>query len=66
MKRQTAFKSALELPRVKVGVPYNDFNHTMILNIISANIFFVMNKLGHEQASFCQAGSWRLAVLRVV
>ena len=26
-KRQNAAKSALDLPRVKVGVPYTDFNH---------------------------------------
>ena len=34
MKRQTA-KSALDLPRSKVGVPYNDFKHCINQYILS-------------------------------
>ena len=34
-KRQTAAKSALELPSAKVGVPYNDFKHYISQYILS-------------------------------
>ena len=35
MKRQTAAKSALDLPRVKVGVPITDFKHHINQSILS-------------------------------
>ena len=40
MKRADfAARSALDLPRTKVGVPYNDLKH------LSANIFFPLGKM---------------------
>ena len=34
-KAESAVKSALELPRAKVGVPYNDFNRCINQYILS-------------------------------
>ena len=51
-KADSAAKSALDLPSVKVGVSYTDFKY-----LISQYIFSTW------QASFCQASLGRLAVL---
>ena len=51
-------KSALDLPRAKVGVPYNDFKHC-----ISQYILSTWQEDWKGVVSFCQAGPGRLAVL---
>ena len=56
MKSQTTGKTALDLPRVKVGVPNSDFKHR-----INQCILFTWQD--GWNASFCQAGTRRLAVL---
>ena len=40
-KTDSAAKSALDLPRAKVGVPYTDFKH-----LISQYIFFTCKMIG--------------------
>ena len=61
-KVDLAAKSALDLPRDKVGVPYTDFKY-----LIGQYIFSTWNRwlerCGHKQASFCQASPGRLAFL---
>ena len=52
-KADSAAKSALDLPRAKVGVPYTDFKY-----LISQYIFSTW-----QEASFCQASPGRVAVL---
>ena len=54
-KADSAAKSALDLPCVKVGVPYTDLKY-----IINQYIF---STCGRKQASFCQASPRRLALL---
>ena len=52
MKIQTLL---MDLPRIKVGVPYTDF--------INQYIISTWKWCSYKQASFCQASSGRLAVL---
>ena len=64
-KADSAAKSALELPRAKVGVPYNDFKHCINQYIFSTwqddwngailnNLHSVKPVLGDWQSSFMQ------------
>ena len=62
MKRQTAAKSSLDLPRVKVGVPYTDFKHHISQYILSTWQDY-WNGSVCEQTSFCQVGPGKLADL---
>ena len=54
--KRLAAKSALDLPRAKVGVPFNQPIYIFYLAIL-------LERCGHEQASFCQPSPGRLAVL---
>ena len=58
-KADSAVKSALDLPHVKVGVPFTDFKH----HINQYILYTWQNECGHKQGSFCQASPGRLAIL---
>ena len=57
-KADYAAKPALDLPRVKVGVPYTDFRQYILSTRKD-----LLERCDCELASFCQAGPGRLAVL---
>ena len=57
-KAEFTVKPALEEPRAKVGVPYNDFKKTTTVYSIH-----LARLLECEQALFCQSDHGRLAVL---
>ena len=61
-KADSAAKSALDLPRATVSVSYNDFKQHIKQYVLSTRLD-ILEWCGCEQASFCQAGPGRLAVL---
>ena len=61
-KADSAAKSALDLPRAKVGVPYTNlklYNQPIYLFHLARRL----ERRCRKQASFCQASPGRLAVL---
>ena len=62
-KADSAAKSALELPRAKVGVHYNDFFNYFLKSVYSFHLARWLKWCSCEQVSFCQASPGNLAVL---
>ena len=58
----SAAKSALDLPRVSVGVPYSNFKHHINQYILFTFQDDWSGAVAIKETSFCQAGPWRLAV----